>query len=808
MTNPLKFNLRFLLFFLFIPFDMEAQETSVSISGKIKEKESGKAMPYATIVLKHESDSTFVSGTISNENGFFTFNKIKEGEYFLEASVIGFIPFRENLFVGSNSAFLDLGTIEMEVQAELMDEVVITARQDAVSGQLDKQTYSLEDIVNQSGGSVLQSMQSLPGVGTKEGNLALRGSDQVVVLIDGKQTAITGFGGQNGLENIPASAVEKIEIIYNPSAKYDANGNAGIINIIMKDDAKKGFNGQVGLTTGVGALWVREENLPGIRPQYVATPKLNPSLLLNYRKEKLNFFIQTDNLYSETLNKNEFVTRTYTDGTVIRQQIKRNRNTNYISTRGGMDWFLSENSSLTVSGFFSQESIMDRGDQPFFSDQSDEMLRLWQFLEDEVLTATMGSLAFEQKFQAPGHNLNIGVNYTFDREDEKYFFVNTLPTFTSEESFFLIADQQVLDINLDYSRPLKHGLLETGFKFRKRDIPTDMQFNPGIDSPLDIDADGEAEYREVIPAIYGNYGYAIKKFQAEIGLRVEYAKLNYDVDPDHNTYESDGYSYFQPFPNARITYSLNDRNKLSAFFNRRVRRPNEVDIRIFPKYDDAGIIKVGNPGLKPEFTNSYEVGYKNVWEKGYLYGAAYARFSKSTITRIATTVGNSDVIYTISQNAGHSSNTGLEMLISYDFSEWFSANVNLNGYYNQIDAFTVLNKYPEETTFYAEPQSGYSGNLKANAEFRFSGTFNAQLSALYYAPDIIPQGTIGSRFSLDLGVKKTVQKGRGEFFINASDILGTMVIRKEIDGTDFSYTSADYYETQVIRLGYSYKFGE
>jgi hypothetical protein len=379
----------------------------------------------------------------------------------------------------------------LEEDFEQLNEVVVTAQQDAVTGTMDKKTYSVEDNVSQSGGSVLQSMQNLPGVTIQEGQVQLRGSDQVMVLIDGKQTAVTGFGNQNGLDNIPASAIQKIEIINNPSAKYDANGNAGIINIVMKKEVQQGFNGKVGLTTGLGALWIRKENLPTIRPQYRNTPKINPSIALNYRKKKINFFVQADNLYTETLNKNEFVTRTYNDGTVINQQMKRNRNTNFFSSKAGMDWFINDYNSLTVSGLFSQESIQDYGDQPFFNDGLNERLRLWQFLEDEVLTAAMASLSYQHKFQQPGHKLNIGFNYTFDREDEKYFFTNIRPSFTSKESFFLIADQTVTDFTVDYTKPLKHGFLETGFKFRRRTIPTNMQFNPSeSNSVLDTGADG------------------------------------------------------------------------------------------------------------------------------------------------------------------------------------------------------------------------------------------------------------------------------------------------------------------------------
>ncbi|MCB0843890.1 MAG: TonB-dependent receptor [Bacteroidetes bacterium] len=803
----MKINLSLIIIFFLIPSGLIAQKSTITLSGTTKDKVSNEALSFVAVVTKHASDSSFTSGTITNEEGLFTLTDLKPGEYVLELSMLGYKKYSVPLFVGSNSDYLNLGVIFMSEDTVTLGEVEITAKQDAVSSKMDKKTYSIADNISQSGGSIMQSMQNLPGVTVQDGQVLLRGSNQIMVLIDGKQTAITGFGNQNGLDNLPASSVEKIEIINNPSAKYDGNGNAGIINIVMKKEDQEGFNGKVGLTTGLGALWVRKENYPGIRPQYQQTPKINPSVSLNYRKKSINLFLQADNLYTQTLNKNEFVTRTYDDGTVINQQLKRNRNINFFTSKAGIDWFMNDQNSLTVSGFFSKESIMDRGDQPFFDKNLAEQLRLWQFLEDEVLTAAMASVNYGHKFSEPGHQLKVGFNYTFDREDEKYFFDNTLPTYTSEESFKLIADQRVADFNLDYIRPLKHGLLETGLKFRRRTIPTDMQFFPGFNSPLDPDADGIATYKETIPAVYGNYTYETRKLEAELGLRVEYVGLTYEVDPNHNTYSSDGYHYFQPFPNARITLNLNDRNKLSAFFNRRVDRPDEVDIRIFPKYDDAEIIKVGNPALSPQFTNTFEIGYKNAWDQGYFYSAVYHRISDGTITRIAMTVDSTNLIYNISQNAGKSYNTGLEIVLSQNLSDWLSMNINVNVYHNQIDAFTVLNKYPVENVFTAEKQEIYSGNAKLNMVFHFANDLNAQLTAIYLAPDIIPQGTIDARFALDIGVKKRVQKGRGEIFLNATDLLNTMVIRKTITGNNFSYTSSDYYETQVVRIGYNYKFG-
>lgn len=786
--------------------NLTAQNKSATLSGITKDKTAKIAIPYVNISLKNSDNNTIISGTITNEEGRFSLTNIKSGNYILEFSFIGYKTKTQTVYVGSLSEFLDQGTIELEEDATTLQEVVVVSKTNTVSEKMDKKTFSMADNISQSGGSVLQSMQNLPGVTVQDGKVQIRGNDKVTVLIDGKQTALTGFGNQSGLDNIPASAIDKIEIINNPSAKYDANGNAGIINIIYKKNKKEGFNGKVGFTSGLGALWERKENLPTIRPQYSLTPKINPTLSLNYRKNKINAFFQGDYLYTETLNKNEFVTRTYNDGTIINQQLKRNRNTHFTTIKSGIDWTIDDYNTLTVSGLFGSEKIIDNGDQPFFNADYSERLRLWQFLEDELKTTVMGTAAYQHKFKQAGHLLNIGFNYTFHREDEKYFFDNILPNSTSKDSFKLLSDESVIDFNIDYIKPLKYGRLETGFKFRNRIIPTNMQFFPGINSPLDASAGGKATYEEIIPAIYGNYIYETNKIEAEVGLRLEYLDLEYEVNPNHPTYRTDGYSYFEPFPNLRFAYKINDDNKISLFYNRRIDRPNEVDIRIFPKYDDAEIIKVGNPGLRPQFTNLVELGFKRNLKKGYFYSAIYHRFADATITRIASSVPNSNIIYAIFQNVNKSSNTGVEIVLSQDIANWYSSNLNLNAYYNQIGAFTVQNLYPEPNTFSAAKQDVFSGNIKWNNTLHLTKKVDAQLTAIYLAPDIIPQGKIKSRFSMDLGLKKSVQNGKGEFFINATDLLNTLVIKKEIQGQDFSYTSNDYYETQVIRIGYNYKF--
>ena len=779
----------------------------VALSGKVLDGASRAPLPFLSVQLLIEKDSAFVSGRLTNENGSFTFTGLTKGAYVLAVRSVGYRPLRQRVLVGELSAFLDLGALAMTRDPQTLGQVVVSGRQDAVADALDRKTFTVSDNVTQAGGSVLQAMSTVPGVTIgQDGKVLVRGSDKVVVLIDGKQTALTGFGSQNGLDNLPASALERIEIINNPSARFDANASAGIINLVFRKQEQDGLSGKVGIMGGAGALWEKRENLPTIRPQSRGTPKFNPSLALNYRSGPTNSFLQGDWLYAPTLNKNEFATRTYTDGSVIVQQVKRNRRTDYATLTAGVDHTFDDRNTLSVSGLFNREKIIDKGDNPYFDSALQQRFRLWQFLEDEVKYTAFATAVATHRFPQAGHSLVFTSNYSFHREDEQYFFTNTLPTFTGTDAFKLLSDEHVVDLNADYIKPLRQGRVELGFKGRYRSIPVNMQFFPGRNSPIDSGAGGWANYRETIPALYGTYVYESERVELEGGVRMEGVRLDYDVNPNHNTYKSDGYRYFQPFPNVRAAWKLSESRKLSVFVNRRVDRPNEVDIRIFPKYDEPELIKVGNPALQPQYATNAELGYKASWTRGSVYGAVFHRIVDGTITRIATQVPGSALLYNVFQNAGRSASTGAEVVWQQTVSRTLSFNANASTFHRVIDAYSVVNQYPKPITYSAPRERLTSGTVKVSAALRLPRAWQVQLSNVYLAPDLLPQGRIGSRYALDLGAKKSVQQGKGEIVVNATDLLNTNQAQRTIRGTGFTMVSRDYAETQVIRVGYNRKF--
>ena len=310
---------------------------------------------------------------------------IPSGDWIVKLSFLGYTDIEESIHIGTLNENYDLGKVILNSSTLALESVVIKGKRSTVSSGLERKSFAVEHNVAQSGGSVLRAMQNLPSVTvSSDGVVSLRGSDEVLVLIDGKQSSLTGFGTATNLDNISASNVERIEIINNPSAKFDAKGNAGIINIIYKKRIKKGVNGEVGLALGIGELTKKPQNLTNqipIQEKYAFTPKIAPNFSLNYRSEKVNYFVQVDGLIRKKVNSNIFSNRTYDDGSVTNQQFSEMRQQAEYNVKFGADWFLNDNDKLTVYGLWQDEYHSDYGDVPYLYNDPSKNNRLWQWTE-------------------------------------------------------------------------------------------------------------------------------------------------------------------------------------------------------------------------------------------------------------------------------------------------------------------------------------------------------------------------------------------------------------------------------------------
>ncbi|MGB5941309.1 MAG: outer membrane beta-barrel protein [Leeuwenhoekiella sp.] len=808
MTLSLKTRLSFLL--IFTMFTVTAQQT-ITITGKVIEQQGEQPLPFVTVAVKDAATDETLTGTVTNEEGIFTVTELPTGSYKIEISYIGFGSFTKQITAGGLNTIFDLGRIALAASTEFLDEVAIIADRATVSADLDKKSFSLDDNVAQSGGSVMDAMKTMPGVAfDQEGKVVLRGSDKVVVLIDGKQSSLTGFGNQKGLANIPAANIKRIEIINNPSAKYDANGFAGIVNIIYKKEKQTGFNGDAGLSFGLGALSKRREDTPTDFGSYSVNPKLIPSLNMNYRTEKLNYFLQTQFILQEALPNNEFNTRFYDDGRNILSQVPENRRQFRSIITGGVDYTISDNDVVTFSGMFDREKHIDTSQVAFNNVNNNLRNRLYTWQEEEVTSFINAAVAYKHDFVQVGHSLSANAQYTRGLEDESYFLNDSSAVRIGRDMTNIRAIEHTTSVSADYARAMSNGRIELGAKARFRRLPVDYTIMRGNESIIYPNLGDFSKWSENLYAAYGNYLLEKENYDVEAGLRAEQAEVAYKLDPENIYYDTnDKYDYFELYPSVRFTYKLNDRNKISAFYNRRVDRPGEPELRVFPKYDDPELLKVGNPYLRPQFTNSFEIAHRFSWITGSLFSAVYHRQINGAYQRIYSIDDSNpdyDIVNRIYQNTGHSTNTGIEVLFSQDIGEFWKLTSSFNIYQNNIDAYQGTLLFPFVRPFIIEESSNTAGDIKLTTTFTLPWELEAQITGIWFSDRNIPQGEELSRSSIDLGLKKALWDKKGELTLSATDVFNRFGLRQNISGQDFTALYQNYYETQVVRIGLNYKF--
>ncbi|WP_028376407.1 TonB-dependent receptor domain-containing protein [Leeuwenhoekiella sp. MAR_2009_132] len=798
-----------LLLLLLLSFSALAQK-SIVIEGVVTE-EHLQPLPFVNITLKQTTSKEVLTGTISDDAGSFLFTNVPLGNYIVEISYIGFKTIQRKISAGGLNPVFNLGKIQMVPSAENLSEVQVLAKRTAVSSDLGKKSFSLDDNVAQSGGSVLDAMKTMPGVAfDQEGKVVLRGSDKVVVLIDGKQSSLTGFGNQKGLSNIPAANIERIEIINNPSAKYDANGFAGIVNIIYKKEKQNGFNGDAGLSFGLGALGKRRTDTPTDFGSYSVNPKLIPSLNLNYRTGKLNYFLQTEFIIQQALPNNEFTTRNYDDGRDIISQVPENRKQFRSIVTGGVDWELGEHDQITFSGMFDREKHIDTSQVAFINLNQNLRNRLYTWKEEEVTSFINAAINYKHSFDQAGHSLSANAQYTRGLEDESYFLNDSSSVRTGRDMTNIRAIEYTTSVSIDYTKALSSGKIEIGAKGRFRRLPVDYAIMRGNQSIIYPNLGDFSKWTENLYAAYANYLLEKENFDVEAGIRAEQTEVSYALDPKNTYYNTnDNYDYFELFPSVRFTYKLNSENKISLFYNRRVDRPGEPELRIFPKYDDPELLKVGNPYLRPQFTNSVELAHRYSWGSGSLFSAIYHRTIDGAYQRIFS-IDNSnpqyDIVNRIYQNTGHSTNTGIEVLFSQDVLQNWKITSSFNIYQNAIDAFQGTLLFPYERPFFIEKSSDIAGDFKITNTVQLPWKLETQLTGLYYSKKNIPQGEQLARYSVDFGLKKSIWEKRGEMTLSATDLFNRFGLRQRLTGEGFAATYDNFYETQIIRLGFNYKF--
>ena len=798
-----------LLIFLTVSLTTIAQTT---ISGRILSQDDRQPLISSTVsVLKADSPS-LVTGTITNDQGRFSISGLTPGEYDFLITNIGYTSVKQRVLVGTLNKVLDLGNIFLEQSSLELGEVSVVGQKQAVSSTLDKKSYSAESFITGSTGSVLDIIKTLPGVVIdQESKIILRGSDKVAILIDGKQSSLTGFGSQKGLENIPASQIESIEIINNPSAKYDAAGMAGIVNIIFKKSGAAGFTGDIGLAPGIGMITKRKADLPTGMSSYSDNLKITPSLNLSYKTQKLNIFWQSYLISQRRLPNNEFTTRFYDNGNITESQVAENRSQVHYNLKLGLDWNITLNQTITLFGLYDYEWHIDTTRVWYFGNSDYQSpLRKWGFRESEGTGFTNMTLQHKYRFQQPGHELSSQFLFTKGWEDETYNLSQDGPSpfpVIRTDKTRVLAPEYVYMLSSDYIKPLSFGRFEAGVSGRLRHMPITYTVTKDPENTALIYNFGDwSKWDESLAGVYTNLIAEFPKTDIEAGLRAEYTSVKYEFAPNQYFTENQ-YDYFSLFPNVRLTFKVNKSNKISLFYNRRVDRPGEDILRIFPKYDDPELLKIGNPVLRPQFTQNFELAHKLLWQTGSFYTSLYHKIINDYYTRIyIQDPDHNEITVKAYDNLGRAYNSGVEFTFDQKILKMWKLSASANLYRNKIFSHSGQISFPVPQQYFIEERIDFPVFAKLINQFTLPRNFQIEVTGQFFSSKNIGQGKELSRGGIDLGIKKSLVRDKLELSLSATDIFNTMGIRQNIDGEGFTVKYQNYFETQVFTFTCRYKF--
>lgn len=769
-----------LLLVLQLPVYAQGNERSYVISGAIVDDQN-LAVPFANAAVYNSLDSTLVGGAASDETGVFAI-AMKPGNYYLK---ITFLSYREKI-VGNVNVIkkdVDLGTIVLQPDSKMLETVEIVGERSQMELQLDKRVFNVGSDLSTSGGNAADVLNSVPSVNVEvDGTVSLRGNANVRILINGKPSGLTSRD-PDALRNLQANLVEKVEVITNPSSRYEASGEVGIINIVLKKNQENGLNGTF---TGVVG-----------HPDY-----LGGSYSLNLRRKKINLFSSYGMDYRgspgySTLYQrfNDGERETFQDGDRSRSEFSHN-------IMGGLDYFINEKNTVTGSVMYNFGDGLNKSKLTYrdFANgaPSGTTVRTDREVEDEKNVEA--ALNYKREFKSKDHTLTADFQYNLRYDGEN----SDLSQAENDNIKFQRSENLAEDRNwffqTDYVHPFgTDGKAEAGLRSSTRTINNDyaleeLQGEEWVAFPA---FNNNMLYTERIHAGYLMAGNKFNKFSLQAGIRGEYSDITTELT---RTHEINHREYFNLFPSVNVGYELTKQKTLQLSYSKRINRPHFRELLPFSNFTDSRNFFQGNPNLNPEYTHSFETGYLVNWDKGSVLTSAYYRYRVGDIQRIVQPDDEGGTrVFPV--NVGSTDSYGFELNFSYTVGKWWDINSNANFF-----------RAVTEGTYEGEDlsQQTYSFQARTTSKMRISSGFEFQTSFYYRGPRKTSQGRQLSSYSLDLALAKDVLKGKGTISATVRDLLNTRKWRSITDLEDQGYyaESVMQWAPRQVRLTFTYRLNQ
>ncbi|TKD56561.1 outer membrane beta-barrel family protein [Flavobacterium sp. ASW18X] len=777
-----RWQLYLLLFFSFsIFYPLQAQQ-STTIKGKVVEEGSNYPVAFATIMIGNSNTKSAITGTTSLEDGTFEFT-FTASDYFIEVSFIGFKK-KTIAQPNNNQSTIDLGTITLIQDAQQLQEVVVAGEVSQTEFKLDKRVFNVGKDLSTTGASALDVLNNVPSVNVDiEGAISLRGSSGVQVLVNGKPS-IMASDENNALGTLTADMIERVEVITNPSAKYDAEGTSGIINIVLKKEERKGLNGSLSVNTG-------------------APNNHSIGLSLNSRSEKWNLFTQLGAGYKEMPNDTESINTDLTDGSRVTSVGEEFRNETFYNLILGTDYFINKTSVITLSGNVSYEEE-DQPSTTLFGafDGENNLSSQWERTE----TTDAGNPKFQYELQYKKdfedneeHDLLFSALGNFFGKDQTSDFADvTLSGEDRDNQQKTRTDfkESVYTFKLDYTKPFTDALtMETGAQYVMNDVSNDYEVQNLENGSFvtDTGLTNIFEYNQKVLAAYGTTAYEAEKWGIKGGLRVENTALNTLLA---NTGETNDQNYTDFFPSAHASYKFTDRISIQAGYSKRIYRPRLWDLNPFFNIRNNFNIRQGNPDLLPEYTDSYELTSIFFVGKTAMNFGVFHRITNDVIERISLFENN--VNTTIPENVGTSNATGIEFNTKYSPTSWLTFNADFN--YSYLDRNGTF----EDNVFDFTTDQWSS---KINSKFKLPLEIDFEATGNYRSSFETVQGERADNWFVDLGIRKKLLKGRAVLSMSVRDLFASR--NNEVSIAQADYEVYNYSQRgRFIAFGFSYGFGK
>ena len=743
----------------------KASEIFGTVTGIVMDKELKEPIPYATVSVK-DASGTVVDGTVTAVDGTFILKELPVGTYTFQIQFMGYKTFSEEVVISEEKNQLQMGTIYLEPEVSQLDNVEVVAQRSTIEQRIDRKIINVGRDLTTMGATASDIMNNIPSVSVdQDGNLSLRGSQNVKVLVDGKPT---NMEVSTLLRTIPSTSIKKIELITNPSAKYDPEGMSGIINIVLHKNSNLGFNGDLsgGVTFGEHTSW-------------------NGSLNMNYREDKINVYA--------TLGAND--RRNLLDGYIVNLLNDSGEyhdlffgNESYLA-KVGADYYLNQSNTLS---FYTRQSIAyeDFDGSVGIKYPHDPALNYAQIFdtEQENISSTY-NFVFLHDFDQEGHNLSLEVDYNeyTNEEDAHYSYSGNTPDDPYQE--YVFKERYSTVANLDYTNPISEKTkLEMGAEARV--LATGNQHESTNESIAGILYD----YDRNIYSFYTTFGQDFGKWAYQFGGRLEQYYVE-AVQEGEVIYQDE---YFNLYPSAFVTYVPGEKNSFQVSYSRRVDRPSFNQVNPVRQFSTPRLTVVGNPELQPQFTNSFELNYTRKLGRNSVTAGIFYRMITEDITQIMDIdpLDPEHIILTFA-NAGSNDQYGLEISANLNPTRFWDLNTSFNLYSQTLSGYLGTERIEDESS---------SFRIQMNNSFKVTDELKLQLFAMYNSPEETIQFDIEEMYFLNAGARYSFWKDKASVSLNFNDVLNTM---GQVISTERPIPQRGSFmpDTQTVFVGFSYQFG-